>query len=167
MLQRRVDALTKERMWGGWGGGWGDAGWGGGWGGFGGWGGGGGWGQSSYARMEELAVETERQCAEELHHLSEWRSLEHASPPTLAWPEPPSSYALPELALTRELPCTLEVGDHSCESRYMRPVESCPEVVYSSSTSATAYNTSCPISLADFDEGEGPMGTLSREGDRR
>ena len=59
MLQRRVDALTKERMWGGLGGGgWGDASRGG-WGHIGGWGDG-GWGQASYARMEELAVETER-----------------------------------------------------------------------------------------------------------
>ena len=152
MLQRRVDALTKERMWGGWGGGWGDAGWGGGWGGFGGFGGGGGWGQNSYARMEELAVETERQCAEELHDLSEWRSLEHLTPPTARWPESETAYALPEAERTRELPCTLEVSDHSCESRSMRPVDSCPEVVYASGVGA--FNTSCPISLADFDEGE-------------
>ena len=69
MLARRVDTLTKERMWGGlgaWGGGWADAGWGGGgggwgggggggWGGLAGWGGGGlGGGQSSYQRMEEV-----------------------------------------------------------------------------------------------------------------
>ena len=83
MLQRRVDALTKARMWGGLGGGFsgwgGDSGWGGG--GFGGWGGGsagrtggsGGWG--GYQQMEEMAKETERQCADELASLADWKML--------------------------------------------------------------------------------------------
>ena len=154
MLQRRVDALTKERMWGGWGGGWGDAGWGGGGrGGFGGWngGGGGGWGQSSYARMEELAVETERQCVEELRELADWRSLEHCQPPCSQLPPSPETFCLPSAANDGSW-TSLVVSDHSCEHRGLRPVQSCPEVVFSSMVAA--YNTSCPISLIDFDEGE-------------
>ena len=189
MLQRRVDALTKERMWGGLGGGgWGDASRGG-WGHLGGWGDG-GWGQASYARMEELAVETERQCAEELIELADWRSLELMKPPSATWSDAPTTYIFPTgrgngrcssvgsdasgragsaagsgagsgpgigpgggAGAETGVPVGgMTTSDHSCASRTMRPVESCPELTFSSS--CAAYNTSCPISLTDFEEGE-------------
>ena len=37
----------------------------------------------------------------------------------------------------------------------------------STTTTDAAQIANLPASLADFDEGEGPMGTLSREGNRR
>ena len=147
MLQRRVDTLTKERM--GWGGGWGDMGWGGGaWGGMSGWGGGGsGWGgHSSYQQMEQLAVETERQCAEELQALADWRLLEQWKPPRAQWPESPATFALPPKRPTQ----LLRVSDYACSSRDMAPIESCPAVKFTSAVAA--FNASCPISLCDFEE---------------
>ncbi|MAT98943.1 MAG: hypothetical protein CL608_17505, partial [Anaerolineaceae bacterium] len=130
MLSRRVDALTKERMWSGFGfggvnGGVGGGGWGGGWGtgGFGGWGGASG-GQTSYQRLEKLAVETEAQCADELAIAAKWRVVSSVEHPKRAMKRPPSSVrvSLDEASMR---PPPVQASDHACSQRVARSVPGC------------------------------------------
>ena len=133
MLARRVDVLTKERMWTGWGSAWGESssgGWGAGWG-SGGWGnasswngGGASWtgGQTSYQRLEQLAKTTETQCAEELKSAAVWRDF--AVPPLKALASPATSCCVPLDGMTMRLaPAT--VSDHACTRRLVRAVPAC------------------------------------------
>ena len=58
-------------------------------------------------------------------------------------------YTLPRRAAP---PMVVQVSNHSCGLRHMRAVEACPEVVYRAAESS--FNSSCPIMLTDFEEGE-------------
>ena len=64
-------------------------------------------------------------------------------------PSPATTYALPEGVTGKKL-----ISDHSCALREARAVESCKRVSYSE---AAGFNSSCPIYLVDFDEGEEVM----------
>lgn len=138
MLGRRVDTLTKERMWsgfggggglwGGGGGGWAGGGWGsGGWGGCSSWGGSGACaGQSSYQRLEQLAVETEEQCAAELAAASQWRQIPQQIAARMEsprqWAGPPATCRIG--LCTASLP-PAQVSDHGCAEREVRGVPKC------------------------------------------
>jgi len=124
MVRRRVDALTKQSMWGfGWGGvtgggisgggRWGGGGWGGGWTDTG-WTGGG----YSYRRIEEVAEKTEKQAEDEISELAKWRMLQYRSSLQKLWPGDPSQAGLQR----EEAQPLLKVSDHACESRVLQPV---------------------------------------------
>ena len=93
-----------------------------------------------------MAKETERQCADELAELSDWQMLKTWQPPALTTPPPETTYALPPNGVRQKL-----ISDHSCSRRAARAVESCSQVAYKE---GVGYNSSCPIYLVDFDDGE-------------
>ena len=152
MLSRRVDTLTKERMWSGFGfgggavggggsiGGWG-AGWGtGGWGSGGSWGGGGD-GQTSYQRLEKLAVETEKQCAQALAEATNWRLLVSVDHPARPVPKPSRSALVALGEASMRLPPT-QVTDHACSERRVRCVLGCDDAQMHALCTAPLLQTS-------------------------
>lgn len=114
--------------------------------------------------LEALTRATEAQVEAEMHKLGALAELKTVPAPSgfLDRPLPPAAQAalaalcatvvegvaVPEGGGARLPPA----GDHACARRSMVPRQPCPLLHFSAAS--TPFNSSCPITLCDFDEGE-------------
>ena len=123
--------------------------------------GGGGGGSGGTYDLDSVAKEVEEQTSEEIEHLEQLRLLrqmhkdgsvcEELSDREQALLETMRESVFHGVLLGQDASQRSSVTDLSCQSRQVRPVNSCSSLKY---FKGSGFNEACPITLCDFEEGE-------------
>ena len=160
MANRRSEALTKELMFGGWGTGFdtGFGGWGGGWGNtqrgvtFGGFGSNGAAAAPPTRSMEDVAEDTEKQCAREVEELRAVRELHkrQTARPSNAPTPVDERQMVPGYVLHRREVTIPQISDFSCGERRLR--ESSLSKLAKLSAAQIKHFSTMPLGAINVDE---------------
>ena len=111
--------------------------------------------------LDSVAKEVEEQTSDEIEHLEQLRLLrqmhkdgsvcEELSDREQALLKTMRESVFHGVLLGQDASQRSSVTDLSCQSRQVRPVNSCSSLKY---TKGSGFNEACPITLCDFEEGE-------------